>query len=51
MAQEKDPVCGMMIDDKTAAATSEFQGRRYYFCSEGCKTSFEKNPAEYTRKA
>jgi hypothetical protein len=23
----KDPVCGMMIDEKTAAATSEYQGQ------------------------
>ncbi len=44
----KDPVCGMDVDEKTAAATSEFQGRTYYFCAAGCKRAFDKEPAKYT---
>ncbi|MEO8193216.1 MAG: YHS domain-containing protein [Gemmatimonadales bacterium] len=51
MAQVKDPVCDMMIDDQTAAATSEYEGRRYYFCSNGCKTTFDENPKEYVNKS
>lgn len=42
-----DPVCGMTIDPKTAAGTSEYQGRTYYFCGMGCKRSFDKDPAKY----
>lgn len=43
----KDPVCGMMIDEKTAAGTSEYQGRVYYFCAESCKEQFDQNPEKY----
>ena len=47
MAQVKDPVCGMVIDDATAVGTSEYQGQRYSFCSSECKTEFDENPADY----
>lgn len=47
MAQVKDPVCGMTIDSNSVAATSEYQGTRYYFCSTDCKTEFDENPADY----
>jgi YHS domain-containing protein len=43
----KDPVCGMDVDEKKAAATVEYQGRPYYFCAVGCKTTFQKNPEKY----
>ena len=43
----KDPVCGMIIDEKMARGTSEFQGETYYFCSENCLETFNRNPAEY----
>jgi starch phosphorylase len=36
----KDPVCGMPLDPKTAAFTTEFLGHQYYFDSEYCKRSF-----------
>ena len=43
----KDPVCGMMIDEKTAAGTSEYQGQIYYFCAQSCKDRFDQNPERY----
>jgi YHS domain-containing protein len=43
----KDPVCGMDIDPATAAGTSEYKGQTYYFCSPGCKKSFDKDPEKY----
>ena len=43
----KDPVCGMTIEDKDAAATYVFQGQTYHFCSRACKEKFEKNPDKY----
>lgn len=43
----KDPVCGMDIDPKTAAGKSEFKGQTYYFCSNGCKRAFDKEPERY----
>jgi YHS domain-containing protein len=27
-----DPVCKMEVDEKSAAATSEYKGTTYYFC-------------------
>jgi YHS domain-containing protein len=44
---EKDVVCGMNVDPKTAAATSEYKGRMYYFCSKGCKAQFDQNPEKF----
>jgi Cu+-exporting ATPase len=43
----KDPVCGMDIHPDTAAGTSEYEGQTYYFCSLGCKKSFDKEPEKY----
>lgn len=43
----KDPVCGMDVDERQAAATAEYQGKTYYFCSPGCKKAFEKEPQKY----
>jgi Cu+-exporting ATPase len=44
---EKDPVCGMTVDPKTAAGKSEHRGQTYYFCSPGCKRAFDKEPEKY----
>jgi YHS domain-containing protein len=46
-----DPVCGMQLDEKKSAATSEHVGREYYFCSLQCKQKFDQDPAQFTRKA
>jgi len=43
----KDPICGMNVDEKTAKYKSEHMGKTYYFCSQMCKTSFDKNPMKY----
>ena len=43
----KDPICGMTVDEKTAKLKSEHMGKTYYFCSQMCKTTFDKNPAKY----
>lgn len=43
----KDPVCGMDVSPETAAGTSEYNGQTYYFCSPGCKRSFDKDPEKY----
>ena len=42
-----DPVCGMKIDPKTAAATREHDGTTFYFCSTGCATTFDADPHRY----
>ncbi len=43
----KDPVCGMMVNEEKAAATSEYKGVTYYFCAKGCKVAFDKDPEKY----
>lgn len=45
--QVKDPVCGMAIDKSKAKAQAQHKGKTYYFCAEGCKRKFEKDPASY----
>jgi Cu+-exporting ATPase len=46
-----DPVCGMTVDPHTAKHRSEHAGRPHSFCSAGCKTKFDANPAKYLDKA
>ncbi len=46
-----DPVCGMQVDEKKASAKTVYDGQTYYFCCNGCKTAFEKEPARYAGKA
>ncbi len=47
----KDPVCGMDVEESTAAGKSEYQGKTYYFCSPGCKAAFDREPARYAGSA
>ncbi len=46
---ETDPVCGMEVSPEDAAATSEYKGKTYYFCCEGCKEEFDANPRQYVQ--
>jgi Cu+-exporting ATPase len=46
----QDPVCGMQIEGR-AAASSEYQGRRFEFCSTECKQQFDQDPERYARKS
>ncbi len=43
----KDPVCGMTVDEKAAAASVEHHGQQYYFCSESCRAKFVQAPDRY----
>jgi YHS domain-containing protein len=45
----KDPICGMTLDEKTAKYKSEYMGKTFYFCNASCKTTFDKNPAKYSK--
>ncbi len=47
----KDPVCGMMVDEKKAKFKSGYEGKSIYFCSPGCKTAFDKNPKKFVADA
>jgi xanthine dehydrogenase accessory factor len=44
-----DPVCGMTVDVGSQNRPFEYDGETYYFCSAGCRTAFERDPAAYVR--
>lgn len=45
---KKDPVCGMVVDEKTAIKRV-IGGRDYYFCSHSCAETFEAPEREMRR--
>ncbi len=46
---ETDPVCGMKVVKKNAAATLKHMDKTLYFCSSRCETSFAKKPRKYLK--
>ena len=44
------PGCGHMMKKSEAKISYEYKGKTYYFCCEGCKEKFVKNPEEYLKK-
>jgi uncharacterized protein len=47
----RDPVCGMTVDRGKTLYRSEYEGRTIYFCSAGCKASFDAAPEQYVDPA
>ena len=43
----KDPICGMMVEEKKAKFKSDYNGKTFYFCAPSCKATFDKDPAKY----
>jgi YHS domain-containing protein len=46
----KDPVCDMDVDETTAKWSSEYGGKKVYFCAPGCKKQFDTNPEKFAGK-
>jgi len=49
----KDPVCGMDVDEKRAAAAglkSVYKGTTYHFCADECKKQFDKEPGRWGKE-
>ena len=44
-----DPICGMSVDEQTAAASTSHEGTNYYFCSADCLRQFEAKLAMSAR--
>jgi Cu+-exporting ATPase len=42
-----DPVCGMTLEESAAKASTDYEGKRYYFCSDACREEFEAHPDQY----
>jgi len=47
MATVKDPVCGMQIESTAAAASEDYEGKTYYFCSDACQQRFVASPLHF----
>ena len=44
----KDIICGMMVDEDTEF-NSEYEGKKYYFCSMKCKRLFDSGPKYFMK--
>ena len=42
-----DVVCGMEVDEKSAPAKTDYEGKTYFFCSNSCKQDFLETPERY----
>ena len=42
-----NPVCGMAVSTANAMHIEHYDGTSYYFCCDGCRTTFLKDPAKY----
>ncbi|MEM2873710.1 MAG: YHS domain-containing protein [Nitrososphaerales archaeon] len=42
-------MCDMTVDEKTTKFKSDYKGKTYYFCSNTCKSTFDKNPGKYVK--
>ncbi|RKG57452.1 YHS domain-containing protein [Corallococcus sp. AB011P] len=42
-----DPVCGRHLEAPEGHPSSEYKKRRYFFCSEGCRTAFERQAERF----
>ncbi len=45
-----DLVCGMLVDETSAASAHVHEGKTYYFCSTRCRAAFASNPVGYLQK-
>ncbi|MBN2230315.1 MAG: heavy metal translocating P-type ATPase, partial [Candidatus Thorarchaeota archaeon] len=42
-----DPICKMTVDISNTELVSEYKGKRYYFCAQYCKDTFDTDPEQY----
>lgn len=42
-----NPVCGMAVDIAAPKHIEKYEGVAYYFCCDGCLTTFRQDPAKY----
>ena len=47
LATAIDPVCGMAVAAAEPTPHVDHEGRRVYFCCEGCRTAFQADPSRY----
>ncbi|HEX7439763.1 MAG TPA: XdhC family protein [Caldimonas sp.] len=42
-----NPVCGVAVSTANPMHVERYEGVSYYFCCDGCRTTFQKDPAKY----
>ena len=42
-----DPVCGMRVLPEKARGSSEYKGKKYFFCSTSCAERFKAEPERF----
>jgi xanthine dehydrogenase accessory factor len=42
-----NPVCGAVVDPARALSSLTLSGQTHYFCCQGCRTEFERDPKKY----
>src|SRR2546421_9068190 len=45
-----DPVCGMRVDPESAAGSTVYEGKTYYFCNPHCLRKFLEDPQRYLQR-
>jgi YHS domain-containing protein len=45
-----DPVCGRDVAIMRAAASSDYSGATFYFCSLACQQDFDRQPDRYVEQ-
>lgn len=46
----KDPVCHMNVNEEKPGAKENFHGKTYFFCSNKCKATFDKNRDKFSKE-
>jgi xanthine dehydrogenase accessory factor len=42
-----NPVCGAIVDPTRALSSLTLRGQTHYFCCQGCRTEFDRDPEKY----
>ncbi len=50
MAKQKDPVCGMEVEERSVLWKSKQNDHTYVFCSKECKEQFDQQPEKYSHE-
>ena len=45
--RQLDPVCGKHVETPECRPSTEYKKRRYFFCSEHCRSAFEKQAERF----
>ena len=45
----RDPVCGVILNEKTSKFNIKHGGKTYYFCSVKCKKKFKRNRRKFVK--